>query len=377
MSDLGEVIAVWREAELSGEDFVLATIVGVEGSSYRKPGARMIVTKSGRRAGTLSGGCMEGEVAKKAWWLTEHGPTVESYTTRFDIDGDIPFGSGCGGTIRVLLERRRNALDLMQALARAFDARVPVAMATVLDGVHVGRRVIAGVGNIAELWESELREFASRALVNEKSETAEVEIESSRANIWVEYVPGRTGLFLFGAGDDVRPLVTQARTLGWHITVGDGRSNLATQERFAEADRVVVLERLTVQHLGIKETDAVVLMTHSWEQDRELLRQMLPRPLTYLGVLGPRQRTVQLVAEVLSGSTRDVGESMRRIWAPVGMDIGNDTPAKIALSILAEIQATLTEQRRLAKKGNFEGSRALRSAEEIQYSNSTSVSRDA
>jgi xanthine dehydrogenase accessory factor len=351
MSDLGEVLAVWREAESSGEDYVLATIVGVEGSSYRKPGARMIVTKSGRRAGTLSGGCLEGEVAKRAWWLTDNGPTVQSYTTRFDIDGDIPYGSGCGGTIHVLLERRNDASTIMHALARAFDARTPLGIATVLDGPYTGNRVIAGEGSIASLWHADLEELAKRALIEERTFVIQSKIDSKWAKLSVEFVPARTGLFIFGAGDDIRPLLTQARTLGWHLTVADGRSNLATRERFPDADEVVVLQGSRIQHLEIKETDAAAVMTHSWEQDRELLRQLLPRELRYLGVLGPRQRTVHLIAEHRSGTECSVAEYMDMVHAPMGLNIGSDSPARIALSIVAEIEATLSQRNRSRRAG--------------------------
>jgi xanthine dehydrogenase accessory factor len=349
MSDLGEVLAVWREAESSGEDYVVATIVGVRGSSYRKPGARMIVTENGRRAGTLSGGCLEGEVAKKAWWLTENGPTVQSYTTRFDIDEEIPYGSGCGGTIHVLLERRNNATAMMHALARAFDARTPLGIATVLEGANAGTRVIAGESSIASLWHDDLEELAKRALVEEKTFAIQSKIDSSLTKLSVEFVPARSGLFIFGAGDDIRPLVTQARTLGWHITVADGRSNLAMRERFLDADDVVVLRRSGIQHLEMKATDAAVLMTHSWEQDRELLRQLLPRTLRYLGVLGPRQRTVQLVAELTSGTECSVAEYMDMVHAPIGLNIGSDSPARIALSVIAQIEATLNQRNRFGR----------------------------
>ena len=98
MTDLEHILPLWRELETAGADYVLATVVAVEGSSYRKPGARMLLAQDGRRAGTVSGGCLEAEVARRAWWLTTNGPTVERYSTE-DDDGDRPFGSGCGGVV--------------------------------------------------------------------------------------------------------------------------------------------------------------------------------------------------------------------------------------------------------------------------------------
>jgi len=135
---------MWRELETAGADYVLATVVGVEGSSYRKPGTCMLVAPDGRRAGTVSGGCLEAQVASRAWWLTSDGPTVQRYSTA-EEDGNRPFGSGCGGVVSLLLERRATAGSFLTAMAQAFDRRVPMAVATVLDGPQIGRRAFAGL----------------------------------------------------------------------------------------------------------------------------------------------------------------------------------------------------------------------------------------
>ena len=108
MTDLERILPLWRELETAEVDYVLATVVAVEGPSYRKPGARMLLAPDGRRAGTVSGGCLEAEVAKRAWWLTAQGPVVERYSTAED-EGDRPYGSGCGGVVYLLLERRLTA----------------------------------------------------------------------------------------------------------------------------------------------------------------------------------------------------------------------------------------------------------------------------
>ncbi len=133
MTDLENILPLWHALEAAGADYVLATVVDVEGPSYRKPGARMLIAPDGRRSGTVSGGCLEVEVAKRAWWLTERGPVVERYSTAED-DGEMPYGSGCGGVVYILLERRSTAAPLLTALETAFHARTPLAIATVLEG---------------------------------------------------------------------------------------------------------------------------------------------------------------------------------------------------------------------------------------------------
>src|SRR5579884_4026581 len=131
MTDLEHILPLWNELESSGADYVLATVVGVEGSSYRRPGARMLIAQDGRRAGTVSGGCLEADVAKKAWWFTESRPAIERFSTMED-DGDLPYGSGCGGVVHILLERRSTAKPHLQELQAAFRARAPLTIATVL-----------------------------------------------------------------------------------------------------------------------------------------------------------------------------------------------------------------------------------------------------
>src|SRR5947209_1650910 len=115
MTDWEQILPQWRDLESRKEQYVLATVVAVEGSSYRRPGASMLLARDGRRAGTVSGGCLEAAVAKKAWWLTESGPAVQRYST-LDDDGDLPYGSGCGGIVWILLERADTARTFLAAM---------------------------------------------------------------------------------------------------------------------------------------------------------------------------------------------------------------------------------------------------------------------
>src|ERR1700739_2936040 len=123
MSELRLILKLWKEARARNDDICLATVVEIEGSSYRKPGARMLVTRGGRRAGTISGGCLEAEVQKKAWWLTETGPAIERYSSFYDEDSEMPYGLGCGGTVNVLLERSEAADRVLEALEQSLNTR--------------------------------------------------------------------------------------------------------------------------------------------------------------------------------------------------------------------------------------------------------------
>lgn len=362
MTDFEHIVPLWRELESSGADYVLATVVAVEGSSYRGPGARMLLSPDGRRAGTVSGGCLEAAVAKKAWWLTTNGPVVERYST-LDDDGDLPYGSGCGGIVYILLERRKTASPLLHALHAAFLARAPLSIATILEGAHVGERAFASPAVLParEMREPEvdlridLQQLADAGLHRSECFETDLRVEDNRTRIWVDYRAARPGLWIFGAGDDVKPVLHLARELGWFVAVADGRAHLATAARFSTADQVMALSMSDLPGaasapLDLHPTDAAVLMTHSFEQDSRILATLLdpvnPHPLAYTGVLGPQRRTREALVEAarilaLTPTTERIEAWLEQLHAPMGLDLGADTPASIALSILSEIQKTI------------------------------------
>jgi len=361
MTDLENILPLWHQLEAAGADYVLATVVDVEGPSYRKPGARMLIAHDGRRAGTVSGGCLESEVAKRAWWLTESGPVLRRYSTAAD-DGDMPYGSGCGGVVYVLLERRSTAVLLLRELEAAFHARVPVAIATVLEGDYIGKRAFAGSTTSSnreaqassEDVNSSLGSMALQALSGMQSIDQRVTFENIPTRVWVDYRAARPGLWVFGGGDDARPIVQLARQLGWFVAVADGRSHLATRDRFPSADSVVTLP-IAAMPLGnpsilnnVHSTDAAILVTHSFDQDTRVMAALLAResPPVYMGVLGPQRRTREVLGEAarllgMENNPERIEQWLEHLHAPTGLDIGAETPAAIALSIIAEIQMTL------------------------------------
>jgi xanthine/CO dehydrogenase XdhC/CoxF family maturation factor len=285
---------------------------------------------------------------------------VERYSTA-DDDGDKPYGSGCGGVVYILLERRITAAPLMTALEAAFHARAPLSIATVLEGFDVPMRVLAGPTiqpkprtETPHGSESMLNDLAHLALERMQSIDQRVTVDGAEIRVWVDYRPARPGLWVFGAGDDARPLLAQARALGWFVAVADGRSHLVTKERFPDAHALFTLPIAELPAgsssvlQDLKPTDAVVLVTHSFEQDSRILASLLGRDSlpAYVGVLGPQRRTREVLAEAgrllgLPADAERVENWLAQLHAPTGLDIGAETPAAIALSIMAEIQQTL------------------------------------
>lgn len=340
MKELNQILELWASAEKAGESGVLATVVKTRGSSYRLPGARLLLTSQGRRAGSVSGGCLEDDLVKKAWWLTESGAMIRRYDTTPDGELSTGFGLGCNGVIHVLLERlepgNAPALELIQSVR---TTRRSAAIAHLIGPSQaVGQRLIIDASGQAT------RNFSDAALATALEAEARAVLRDGKsrgaylgqAEAFVEVVPPPVRLLVFGAGDDAVPLTAFAKHLGWQVSVFDGRAHYARREKFPLADEVSV-RPAGRSGAPIDGWTVAVLMSHSYRQDLDALLEVAPQQPRYLGVLGPRKRTARLIEEAgLNGS--HLGSALH---SPIGLDIGADGPEQVALAVVAEIQATL------------------------------------
>jgi xanthine dehydrogenase accessory factor len=353
MVDRRRIVRQWKH----GTAKVLVTLVRAEGSSYRRPGAQLLIGADCEYAGTISGGCLEAEVVRKAAWMVRDGAMVERYSTLFDDTAEIPFGLGCGGVVDLLLEPAdtpecRALVDAMEASLRGRESRV----ATWLPGGRTPlRRIVLGRDGEV-LFRSE---GLSSADLDAIAHSLDVPLDSDSA-IYVETLTAPLRLFVLGAGDDAKPVVAMAAQLGWRVTVADGRPQLAKAERFPEAECVVATT--SIVDLGIGAADAVVLMTHSYEQDRTLLTGILGASAIpgYIGLLGASHRSSLLISEAAAMLGSSVAECCNRVWAPVGLDLGGDGAEAIALAVVAEVQAW-----RQGKLGSSRRLTAERVAEQV------------
>ena len=330
MIEQRQIVRLWRR----GGARVLVTVVRVEGSSYRRPGARLLLGQTGDYAGTISGGCLETEVTRKAEWKVRDGALVERYSTMFDDTAEVPYGLGCGGVVDLLLEpvETPECAAFMSAMERALAGeRSTVVTWFPGEGKTLLRVVLSASGDVV---------FASEGLSEKKRACAQgLQPGTEYEGRFVEEMRPPQRLFVLGAGDDAKPLVSMAAMMGWSVTVADGRAHLAREDRFGGAERVVALGSEEVAGLGISPDDAVVLMTHSYDQDRALLASLLPSAPRYMGLLGARHRSSLLVSEAAVMTGLSVAACCERIWAPVGLDLGGDGPEAIALAVMAEAQA--------------------------------------
>jgi xanthine/CO dehydrogenase XdhC/CoxF family maturation factor len=344
MKELADILAAWRDQPASAA--ALATVAQTEGSSYRRPGARMLVLDCGRPIGSISGGCVETDVIEKAATVKASGvPLVLTYDTSTEEDIVFGAGLGCSGLVRVLLEPVRP--PFMDFLQRVWTTRQSGAVATIFKvegetSAPIGARVILEECDAvwSDIAHAGLRETltadAREALRSGRQNQVRHAIGPGAIEAFVEIVRGPAPLVIFGAGYDAFPLARMARELGYHVTIVDARPAYADAKRFPEADAIVLARAGEWNgQLSLTDQTAAVVMSHHYLTDAATLKALASLPLRYLGVMGPRRRAEKMAAEL----GPEGQEVLRRAHNPIGLDIGADSPEQIALAILAEIQA--------------------------------------
>ena len=292
--------------------FALATLVGVDGASYRRPGARLLTDGRSILRGSLSGGCLEGEILARGLEVLATGtPRRVRYDLRGDADLVWGSGSGCEGMLDILVEPVTGFPDWMGWIEEAWASRTTLRIRTDLSQEKLGMRSIPSYPGAST---------------------------PGRREECFENFVAPIALWILGAGDDSRPLVRMAKELGWTVGLLDHRPAFARPERFPEADAVLAGHpAATIPGLPLDDRSAVVLMTHHYLKDLEALRHLLPSGAGYLGLMGSRARGAKLMAELAAEGLAADG----RLHTPVGLDLGGQEPETLALAILAEIQAAL------------------------------------
>ncbi len=313
MKELQDILKANREA--AGGELGLATLVRVEGHSFRRPGARMLMDREGPRLGALSGGCLEADVFAR--WREEPGrPRLLTYDLRNELDLIWGTGTGCEGVAEILVETLDRGAPWLAFLEESFAARRPGWLHTVLEGPALGSRHWGPEGAAAP------------------------------AGGFMETVLPPIQLWIFGASDDAKPLARMARELGWTVGIADHRPAFANPDRFPEADAVRALQpAVLVPALALDARSAAVLITHNYAKDLEALRGLLPSGAGYVGLMGHRLRGARLLAALEAEGQDFTPAQIIRFHHPVGLDLGAEAPETVALSILAEIQAVLAGRR--------------------------------
>lgn len=317
---------------------VLATVVATAGSTYRKPGARMLIMADGSYLGLLSGGCLEADLKIHAQEVLERGvPRAIEYDMRGPDEVLFGVGAGCEGAMRVLLEPAAPgslAAHALTVAARESHQGRP----TSLIMVHEAADFSLGTYPAGTPLPVELSEAGSRAVADAASMDLDIRAEGQRLRAFVQFLAAPPHLLVCGAGPDAEPVVTAARALGWQITVVDHRCAYIDDHRFPGAHVVLAdADTLrTVIDLGL--CHAAVVMSHVLDSDAAYLRELAAAGAPgYVGLLGPMARRRRLMQEL--GCAADALEV--RLHSPVGLDLGAVIPEAIALAIVSEIHAWL------------------------------------
>lgn len=309
---IAEVLRTWHP----GETAALATVVAVTGSAYRRPGARMLMTREGRSSGIVSGGCVDYDVFEHARRVMASG---EAALLRYDSSkpDDLVFGTGlgCKGVVDVLVERVTPELARdLHAFATAVQRERRTGYAVIdlpESGARAGHRSFH-LGTCAEL--------------------------GKPGKVFVDRVEPPVHLVLMGGWFDILPLIRFGKELGWQITVVDVRQRESSKETFREADAVLLgTAEAALDRITIDARTAVVSMNHQFEHDGACLAALARRRVPYLGLLGPKRRRAALLEGLAAQGGPAVPEEV--LHGPVGLDIGSQTPEEIALSIIAEVQS--------------------------------------
>ncbi len=357
MKELEDIVKAFDIAQQAGKQTALATVVQVEGSSYRRAGARMLITDDGQLTGAISGGCLEGDALRKARLvMAQQQPMLVTYDTTDDDDAKLGVGLGCNGIIHILIEpvfagQAHHPIQLFKKFLSKRQNAVIVTLFSLANrkGVQPGTCLFLSAEeyqhqcNYPEL-EAQLHNDAEAVLFGGKSAIQTYQADTELTG-FVELLKPAVSLLVFGAGNDAIPLVKMAAVMGWHTTVIDGRTNYAVATRFPEAQRVLLAKpEQVLPQLHVDNRTAVVLMTHNYNYDLAMLRQLLPLKLAYVGSLGPKKKLQRMLDELQEEGVTVTTEELQSVYGPTGLDIGSETSEEIALSIVAEILAVLQQR---------------------------------
>ena len=350
MSEITDVLTAIGSLSASGQRMALATIVAVRGSTYRRPGARLLVPEEGAPIGNISGGCLEGDVADMARLVMEEGRArLAGWDLTADDDAVWGLGLGCNGAIEVFIEPADRAAEAARALRTALEEERPISLVTVIEStepeaIAPGARLIVMPDGAVEgsLGRSDVDAeaiAAARELLT--TERSEIRTLAEGIRAFVEILDPPLRLVICGAGHDAVPLVRAASLLGWNVTVVDDRPAFLNRERFPEAhgfasvdDPSEVADAVTVDARTF-----VVVMTHNFLRDKAYLRGLLTTDARYVAMLGPAARTQRLLMELEEEGSPITDEGRSRIHGPAGLDLGAEGPEEIAQSIIGEIVA--------------------------------------
>ncbi len=357
MKEIKAIIHAYDNIDTTTTSAALATVVRVEGSSYRRTGARMLVMDNGMWVGGISGGCLEGDALKRARLaIAKSVSTLITYDTTGDDEYQIGVGLGCNGIIDVLFtplnfQDKNNPVEILKScLAVSRQTHVLITI-TRLEGdwlnikagdviKYIAPESLLFIGN--DLLEIQIIPAINAQLAEGKSAPHKFLLQDGRAaETFIEILPPEINVVLMGFQYDVYPFSRLVKEIGWRVTIVANPQKLNTSIT-AIADEVVAPENFA--KLYVDEHTVIVLMSHDYKTDKYNLPKALSTQAPYIGLLGPRSRSEKIITELTAEGLLPAGENLDRIHAPIGLDIGAVTPEEIALALAAEVRTALSKR---------------------------------
>lgn len=363
-----ELDRILKKFELIDTDtYCLAEVVKVEGSSYRLPGAKMLISNSGSFCGNVSGGCLEGDVLKKAKTsINNKIKIIKTYDTSDDKNNSITRNLGCNGIVDILFEPIDSDSILLKQIQIAQKNDSVLAIATIIESdnenISVGSRFILNSSEkfFSEIDDDQINNKVQSLLQNKISENKnsieKIDISNQEYSLFYEIIPPKVQLILFGSGFDVKPIIILAKNLGWKVIVTSDSYSITMPEEFFPADVIEYIDRDEIEeNIKITENTYCILISHNYKYDKKVLSTILKSETDYIGILGPQKRFNMMKTELLAAF--DFVESdFDKVYSPIGLDIGAENQDEIALSIVSEILAIIRKKNGLSlkyKKGNI------------------------
>ena len=355
MKEIKAIIKAYDEVDKTSIGLALATVVRVEGSSYRRTGARMLIMDNGVWVGGISGGCLEGDALKRAQLaIRKSTPTLITYDTTDDDPYQIGVGLGCNGVIDVLLtplnvDNKNNPVAILKRCVEASRETHILLTITKLSGewknVKEGEVVKYVNQSNLNVFEDDLVIQELSRIITEQIATGHsaphcLELEDGRKlGCFIEILPPEINMILMGHQYDVYPLSRLIKEMGWRLTIVAEPQKI-NLHIVTIADEIVVPANFG--NIFIDNYTVIILMAHDYKTDKNNLPRALSTVAPYIGMLGPRIRSEKIWRELTEEGRISPSENMDRLHAPVGLDIGAITPEEIALSLIAEVKASLS-----------------------------------
>ncbi len=359
MREINHLINAFEEAKQKRMQTALVTVVHVDGSSYRRAGARMLIREDGQLTGAISGGCLEGDALRKAMLaILQQQSKLVTYDTNNEEDADFGLQLGCEGIIQVLFEpinpdNQNNPIELLKKTVRIRQEVVLVTL-FLLENKRSHQPgtllLLEENGNffrslIYPELQDEIFKDAREALQQKKSLFKNYSTQNLSVTAFIEFLNPPISLVIVGAGNDAIPLMKIADLIGWDVRIVDGRNTHAKPERFVSACQVLVSRpEKALDEIPIDAYTAFVLMTHNYNYDLAMLKALLQKDINYTGILGPKKKLEKMLNQLEDEGIVLSEDKLKRIYGPAGLEIGAETPEEIALSIIAEIKAVFSKK---------------------------------